>query len=85
MTRRIIELASMFGHYGYRMIHGLLRREGWWVNCKRVERIWRQESLKVPKKRPNVAVYDSTMSRVFGFGPGVRITCGARSSTHPDT
>lgn len=52
LTRRIIELASMFGRYGYRMIHGLLRLEGWWVNHKRVERIWRQEGLKVPKKQP---------------------------------
>lgn len=52
LVRRIIELASMFGRYGYRMIHGLLRLEGWWVNHKRVERIWRQEGLKVPKKQP---------------------------------
>ena len=27
-------------------------REGWRVNHKRVERIWRQEGLKVPKKQP---------------------------------
>jgi transposase InsO family protein len=52
LTQRIIELASMFGRYGYRMIHGLLRLEGWWVNHKRVERIWRQEGLKVPRKQP---------------------------------
>ncbi len=30
----------------------LLRREGWPVNHKRVERIWREEGLKVPKKQP---------------------------------
>ncbi len=30
----------------------LLRNEGWQVNHKRVERIWRQEGLKVPKKQP---------------------------------
>lgn len=52
LTQRIIELASMFVRYGYWMIHGLLRREDWWVNHKRVERIWRQEGLKVPKKQP---------------------------------
>ena len=33
-------------------ITALLRREGWRVNHKRVERIWRQEGLKVPKKQP---------------------------------
>jgi putative transposase len=30
----------------------LLRAEGWQVNHKRVERIWRQEGLKVPQKQP---------------------------------
>lgn len=52
LARRIIELASTYGRYGYRFIHGLLRQEGWWVNHKRVERIWRREGLKVPKKQP---------------------------------
>ena len=52
LTKRILELASMFGRYGYRRITALLRLEGWWVNHKRVERIWRQEGLKVPQKQP---------------------------------
>lgn len=52
LTKRIIELASIFGRYGYRRITALLRGEGWWVNHKRVERIWRQQGLKVPKKQP---------------------------------
>lgn len=52
LTCRIIELASVYGRYGYRRITALLRREGWWVNHKRVERIWRREGLKVPKKQP---------------------------------
>lgn len=52
LTRRIIELASAFGRYGYRRITALLRLEGWRVNHMRVERIWRQEGLKVPKKQP---------------------------------
>jgi transposase InsO family protein len=49
---RIIELAKVYGRYGYRRITALLRREGWKVNHKRVERIWRREGLKVPKKQP---------------------------------
>lgn len=52
LTRRIIELAAAYGRYGYRRITGLLRNEGWRVNHKRVERIWRREGLKVPKKQP---------------------------------
>ncbi len=49
---RIIELATKYGRYGYRRITAMLRQEGWQVNHKRVERIWRMEGLKVPKKQP---------------------------------
>jgi len=52
LTARIIELARRYGCYGYRRITALLRREGWRVNAKRVERIWRQEGLKVPRRQP---------------------------------
>ncbi len=52
LVARIVELARKYGRYGYRRITALLRREGWRVNAKRVERIWRQEGLKVPKKQP---------------------------------
>jgi transposase InsO family protein len=55
LTQRIIELGCVYGRYGTpRPISGgaLLHREGWRVNHKRVERIWRREGLKVPKKQP---------------------------------
>ncbi|MEE2896833.1 MAG: IS3 family transposase [Gemmatimonadota bacterium] len=48
----VVRLASRFGRYGYRQITNLLRIEGWRVNHKRVERIWRQEGLKVPRRQP---------------------------------
>jgi transposase InsO family protein len=52
LVRRITELAIKYGRYGYRRITAMLRAEGWLVNYKRVDRIWRQEGLKVPKKQP---------------------------------
>src|SRR6201992_3682455 len=52
LTADIIELARQYGRYGYRRITALLRRAGWPVNKKRVERIWRCEGLKVPAKQP---------------------------------
>ena len=45
-------LATRYGRYGYRRITALLSEKGWFVNHKRVERIWRQEGLKVPQKQP---------------------------------
>lgn len=50
LTSDIIKLATQYGRYGYKRITALLRSEGWVVNHKRVERIWRQEALKVPQK-----------------------------------
>ena len=52
LLQRIVALASDFGRYGYRRVTALLRGEGWVVNHKRVERLWRQEGLKVPQKQP---------------------------------
>ncbi len=52
LVERIVELATQYGRYGYRMITGMLSNEGWKVNHKRVERIWRREGLKVPQKQP---------------------------------
>ena len=37
--------------WGYRRVHGQLRRQSWSVNHKRILRLWRQEGLKVPSKK----------------------------------
>jgi len=52
LRNHIVELASHYGRYGYRRITALLRQEHWQVNHKRVERIWSEEGLKVPKRQP---------------------------------
>ena len=49
---RIVELAREYGRYGYRRVTVLMRMQGWLVNHKRVQRIWRSEGLKVPKRQP---------------------------------
>jgi len=41
-------LAGEHPRYGYRLITGKLRQEGWHVNRKRVQRLWRKEGLQVP-------------------------------------
>ena len=52
MKAAIVSLAERFGRYGYRRITDLLREAGWEVNSKRVQRIWREEGLKVPSRQP---------------------------------
>jgi transposase InsO family protein len=51
LTQAIVVLASQYGRYGYRRITALLNRAGWQVSKDRVERIWRREGLKVPKRQ----------------------------------
>ena len=51
LIKRMVELATQYGRYGYRRITAMLRREGWKVNHKRVQRLWRREGLKVPSKQ----------------------------------
>ena len=52
LRSRVIGLARDYGRYGYRRVTVLLKWEGFQVNHKRVERIWREEGLKIPKKQP---------------------------------
>ena len=48
----MVALATQYGRYGYRRITAMLQTEGWHVNHKRIERLWRREGLKVPQKQP---------------------------------
>jgi transposase InsO family protein len=51
LSDAVVRLARQYGRYGYRRVTALLRTEGWRVNAKRVERIWRREGLKVPRRQ----------------------------------
>jgi putative transposase len=44
------EIASRRPRWGYRRAHAALCAEGWSVNRKRVQRLWRQEGLRVPQR-----------------------------------
>ena len=48
----MIRLAKRYGRYGYKRVTALLRNDGWHVNHKRIERLWKREGLKVPPKQP---------------------------------
>ena len=63
----LIRLAKQYGRYGYRKIAELLRIEGWKVNHKKVERIWREEGLQLPqrhKKRRRLYHKDASIIRL---------------------
>jgi transposase InsO family protein len=63
----LIRLAKQYGRYGYRKIAELLRIEGWKVNHRKVERIWREEGLQLPqrhRKRRRLYHKDSSIIRL---------------------
>jgi len=49
---KIRELADKHQAYGYRFITALLRDEDWFVNQKRVHRLWKEEGLQQPRRKP---------------------------------
>ena len=69
----MIRLAKQYGRYGYRKITYLLRIEGWKVNHKRIERLWREEGLQLPhrhKKRKRLYHKDTSIIRLRPQYPG---------------
>jgi putative transposase len=44
-------ISSERPRWGYRRAHARLRDLGWSVNRKRVQRLWREEGLRVPRRR----------------------------------
>ena len=60
LRMRIRELAHARPRFGYQRIWGLLRREGWRVNKKRVRRLYRLEGLQVrmrARRRKHMALH----------------------------
>lgn len=45
------KVADQRPRWGYRRVHAALVADGWQVNVKRVERLWRKEGLRVPPPR----------------------------------
>ena len=46
----MIRLAKQNGRYGYHKATVLLRMEGRWVKHKKIERLWGQEGLQLPRR-----------------------------------
>ena len=50
--------------WGYRQAHTHLRQQGWEINRKRVQRVWREEGLRVPQRtRKRRRLGDSTAAK----------------------
>lgn len=63
LAERLRTIARQHPRYGYRRAHALVKRETPAVNVKRVHRIWCQERLRVPCRRPRRRRTDRTVCR----------------------
>lgn len=56
---------------GYRLAHQELRRGGWQVNHKRIYRLWKEQQLSVPARRPRKKWRSgASVSEVLATAPG---------------
>jgi putative transposase len=59
---RLREISEERPRWGYRRAHHRLCEEGWEINRKRVQRLWREEGLRVPvRRRKRRRLGDSTV------------------------
>jgi putative transposase len=51
LRSRLRDLSRERPRWGYRRAHAVLLKEGWSINRKRTQRLWREEGLRVPARR----------------------------------
>src|SRR5215211_855920 len=69
---RMRELAAERRRFGYRRLHVLLRREGLVVNCKRTQRLYREEALMVRRRRSRKRATGTRAPLVVAARPNAR-------------
>ena len=48
LRRRLRDIAREHPRWGWKTAHAILRRDGWSINRKRTQRLWRSEGLRRP-------------------------------------
>ena len=51
LRERLRKLSAEHPRWGYRLAWGAVREEGWAVNRKKIQRLWREEGLRVPQRK----------------------------------
>jgi hypothetical protein len=64
--------------WGYRRAHHRLRELGREINRKRVQRLWREDGLRVPVRKRKRRRLGTRRSRLSGCVPSDPTTCGVR-------
>ena len=81
LRARLRELSREHPRWGYRRVWATLRKDGWAVNRKKIQRLWREEGLRVlARRRKRQRLGDSTVPAVH-LRAERRTTCGRSTSS----
>ena len=70
LLARLVALHLLHPRYGYRRMTVMLRRAGWTVNRKAVQRLWALAGLQVPRKRCKRRYGTAARSHLVASRPG---------------
>src|SRR5690625_3999929 len=67
----LCDYAKKHPRWGYRRAYHDARAAGWCVNHKKVQRLWREEGLRVPVKRRRKRIGTSTSAAPAAVAPNM--------------
>lgn len=76
LRQRLREISKTWPRWGFRRVGAVLQMEGWKVNHKRVQRLWREEGLRVPRIHPSGEDWAPARSRRGGCRRSDPTRCG---------
>ena len=65
LAKALRGVAKRYLQWGYRLAGRFLRQRGWWVNLKRIQRVWRQCGFQVPIRKPRKKVLTGATLQPF--------------------
>jgi putative transposase len=72
LREQLRQLSRAHPRWGYRRAHAQLRQQGWVVNRKAIQRLWREEGLRVPvrrRKRQRLGISTTPAARLAAEHP----------------
>jgi len=81
LRARLHAFSRKHKRWGYRKAWGVLRNEGWVANRKKIQRLWREEGLKVPSRTRNAGTWGPQPVLQTACAPNDPITSGLSTSS----
>ena len=76
LREQLRQLSRAHPCWGYRRAHAQLRQQGWVVNRKAIQRLWREEGLRGRSDAANASGWGSPPRQRLGWPPSTLTMCG---------